>query len=96
MDICTEGLPASELVAGVPVVVLKFLRQALLTVSTIRLPARLPTPLEAESLELKDQGSGGIVVEFGVLREETVGRHVARGLTLKIAVGMHCRMRVMH
>ena len=71
MNVCAEGLPASELVAGVPVMVLEFLGQTLLTALTVLLPARLPAPLEAESLELEDQGSGGVVIEFGILREET-------------------------
>lgn len=52
MDICAEGLPARELVAGVPIMVLKLLCKAFLTTLTIFLPTCLPTSLQAEPLEL--------------------------------------------
>ena len=54
VDIFTEGLPASKLVAGVSVVVLEFLSEAVLTTLAVFLPICLPAPLQAESLELAD------------------------------------------
>ena len=71
VDIFTEGLPASQLVAGVSVVVLEFLSEAVLTTLAVFLPVCLPTSLQAESLEFGDQGSGRIVIEAWILREET-------------------------
>lgn len=54
IDICTEGLPASKLVACVPIMVLKLLCKAFLANLTEFLPTCLPTSLEAEPLELSD------------------------------------------
>ena len=54
VDICAEGLPASKLIAGVPIMILEFLSKASSTTLTIFFPILFPTSLQAEPLEFND------------------------------------------
>lgn len=84
MDICAEGLPAGELVAVVPIMVLEFLRETPLSALMVLLPACFPASLQTKPLKLSGQGNGGIVVKVWVLSEELGRRHGLRDRWLKL------------